>query len=111
MESLETPTHIDFEFTVDSKKDLSSRHEFDTISNRTIGVSIRCPGSQVANSGAITMVQNMVEAMKMNGCSQLQVESMKTMVGDTNLWCEGVLERLFVFFGDVEDEGRHLLGV
>lgn len=85
MESLETPTHIDFEFTVDSKKDLSSRHEF--------GVSIRCPGSQVANSGAITMVQNMVEAMKMNGCSQLRVESMKTMVGDTNLWCEGVLEK------------------
>ena len=51
-------------------------------------------GSQVANSGAITMVQNMVEAMKMNGCSQLQVESMKTMVGDTNLWCEGDSELL-----------------
>ena len=68
-------------------------------------------GSAVADSGAINLVRDMVEAMKLNGCSQLQVESMKYMVGGPQLWCAGVLERPFKpFLGMWRMEGDIFLG-
>jgi len=43
----------------------------------------------VEQTSAIALIHEMIDAMKANGCKQLQNESMKYMIASSNTWCAG----------------------
>lgn len=46
-------------------------------------------GPDVEQTSAIALIHEMIDAMKANGCKQLQNESMKYMIASSNTWCAG----------------------
>ena len=56
--------------------------------SQTLGIW-RYQGPDVVRTSAITLIYDMIDAMKANGCKQLQNESMKYMTASTSTWCAG----------------------